>query len=149
MTDLLNQKRIAADVLGVGKNSVWIDPMAAEEVADSITREDIRSLIAEGVITKRQKRGVSRARARAKRNRHGQGSRKGAKGARMNKKRGWILRIRALRKELRSLRNDGVLDAKTYRKMYIKASSGEFRSVSHLNAYLRSKELILDRSTKG
>jgi len=45
MSDLKAQKRLAADELDVGKGRVWLDPEAQEEVADAITREDIRELI--------------------------------------------------------------------------------------------------------
>ena len=38
MTDLRNQKRLAADIMGCGKDRVWLDPEAQDEVADAITR---------------------------------------------------------------------------------------------------------------
>ena len=47
-----------------------------------------------------------------------------------------MMRIRALRKRLRELRDKGVIDRRTYRMLYLKAKGGEFRSVSHLNAYI-------------
>lgn len=50
MTDLKAQKRLAADILGVGKNRVRFDPDAQSEIADAITRDDVRELIDSGVI---------------------------------------------------------------------------------------------------
>lgn len=47
---LSNQRRLAAEVLGVGETRVWIDPTRFEDVVAAITREDIRNLIKEGVI---------------------------------------------------------------------------------------------------
>ncbi len=38
MTDLKNQKRLAADILKCGENRVWIDPERGDEVKSSITR---------------------------------------------------------------------------------------------------------------
>ncbi|MDY6930334.1 MAG: 50S ribosomal protein L19e [Halobacteriota archaeon] len=145
MTDLSNQRRIASEVLGVGIHRVWLDPEAAEDIATAVTRADIRELIMEGAIKKKQAKGVSRGRARAndlkkaKGHKKGHGSRKGAKGARNPRKEQWMRKIRALRKRLKDLRADGTLDATTYRKMYNKAKGGEFRNVAHLNNYLIAK----------
>lgn len=90
--DLSTQKRLAADILKVGVNRVWIDPDRVDEVARAITRESIKKLIKEGAIKAKQKKGISRYRARKiamqkkKGRRRGKGSIKGAKGARMPKK---------------------------------------------------------------
>jgi large subunit ribosomal protein L19e len=128
---------MAAKILKIGKNRVWIDPESADDVAKSITREDIRERISDGSIKKKEKKGVSRARVRTSKRR--EGSRKGKRGAKSPKKERWIRKIRALRRRLRTLKEDGVLDSKTYRELYNKASGGEFKSVSHLNAYLGLK----------
>ncbi len=154
MVNLASQKRLAAQVLKVGEGRVWIDPVAAEEIAKAITREDIRGLIEEGVIRRKQKRGVSRGRARMRDKqkslgrRRGQGSRKGAKGARRGKKQRWITKIRALRRRLKELRSGGYLDKTTYRRMYNKAKGGEFRNVSHLNDYLTANGLLTREEAK-
>jgi large subunit ribosomal protein L19e len=143
MVNLTKQKRIAAKVLKVGIGRVWIDSEATGDVAEAITREDIRGLIEEGLIKKKQKKGVSRGRAREialKRSmgrRKGHGSRKGAKHARRGKKRLWITKIRALRRRLRELRDEGYIDRTTYRKLYLKAKGGEFRSIAHLNEFIK------------
>ncbi len=139
MVNLAKQKRIAAAVLKVGRGRVWIDPEASEKVAEAITREDIRGLIDDGVIAAHQVLGVSKGRARfiarqkALGRRRGHGSRKGTKGARASRKRRWIIKIRALRRRLHELREEGVVDRTTYRKLYGKAKGGEFRSIAHLN----------------
>lgn len=148
MVDLAIQKRLASEILGVGQTRVWIDPGKMEEVAKAITREDIRGLIEQGVIKRKPVRGISRGRAReralkrAKGRRRGHGSRKGAKGARSPSKEQWMKRIRALRKRLRELRDAGKITKSLYRKLYLKAKGGEFRSVAHLNAFLKSQALL-------
>ncbi|NMX22227.1 50S ribosomal protein L19e [ANME-1 cluster archaeon GoMg4] len=153
MVSLAKQKRIAAEVSKVGEGKVWIDPEAMEDVVEAITREDVRGLIEEGVIKVKQKKGVSRGRARVRANqkalgrRKGQGSRKGAKGARANKKKQWITKIRALRRRLKELRNDDYVDKTTYRKLYNKANGGEFRTVAHLNEYIKANELLTKEET--
>jgi large subunit ribosomal protein L19e len=138
----LNQKRIAAEVLNVGVSRVWLDPEKITDVANAITREDIRGLIEEGTIKARQAHGISRGRARGndikrkKGHRTGQGSRKGAKNALTPKKHRWMLKIRAQRRTLRGLRDDNTLDRTTYRRMYRKAKGGQYRTVSVLRSQI-------------
>ena len=144
MTDLKAQKRMAADVLDVGKSRVWFDPEEQAEIAEAITREDIRELVDEGTIRAKDAKGNSKGRAReraAKRSyghRKGAGSRKGRSGARQNKKDAWVSRIRAQRRRLKELREDGTLDRSQYRSLYNKASGGEFDSVDRLEAYIQN-----------
>ena len=140
--NLSNQRRIAANVLKIGVNRIWLDPAEKEGIAEATTRSDIRGLIEAGAIKAKPKKGVSRARARQRDvklkygHRAGHGSRKGKKGARTPRKREWINKIRALRSHLKELRADGALPPNVYCKVYRKAKGGEYKSVAHLNAYL-------------
>ena len=142
MTDLANQRRMAAEVMDIGVNRVWLDPEASKDIAAALTREDIRKLIEEGKVSKTPVKGVSRARARklhearAYGHRKGHGSRSGAKGARRPKKEMWMKKIRALRSMLRELRDNKTIDASTYRKLYVKAKGGEYRSRAHLKSHI-------------
>lgn len=144
MTDLTAQKRLAADVLDVGKNRVWFDPDRQSDIADAITREDVRELIDEDAIRSEKARGNSRGRARerAKKqaygHRKGQGSRKGKSGGRQNSKEDWQSRIRAQRRTLKNKRDEGELDSSEYRQLYDKASGGEFDSVADLERYIEN-----------
>lgn len=145
MTDLRAQKRLAADVLGVGENRVWFDPAAQDEVAEAITRADIRDLIDRGVVQKAPLRGNSRGRARerdekrAYGHRKGPGSRKGKAGGRQDQKESWTNQIRAQRRVLRELRDEGKLTPAQYRDLYGMASGGEFRSVRYLRNYIETE----------
>ncbi|MCQ1538673.1 50S ribosomal protein L19e [Methanocalculus taiwanensis] len=138
MSDLASQRRIAAAILKCGENRVWFDPEQITEIANAVSREDIRNLIGDGVITAHQKKGVSRGRARiriAKRaygHCKGHGRRRGAQGARTPSKRVWIQKIRAQRTTLREMRDNGTIDRSIYRKFYRRAAGGQFRNVSHL-----------------
>jgi len=143
MTDLSAQKRLAADVLDVGKSSVWLDPEAQDEIADAITRDDVRELVQEGIIQAEEADGNSRGRARernAKRSyghQKGHGKRKGKSGGRRDDTDEWRSRIRAQRKRLRELRDDeDALTASEYRTLYDRASGGEFDSVADLERYI-------------
>ncbi|MDY6818907.1 MAG: 50S ribosomal protein L19e [Halobacteriales archaeon] len=144
MSDLSAQKRLASDVLDVGEGRVWFDPDAQGEIADAITREDIRDLVDQGIIQAKDAQGNSRGRARerdAKRaygHQTGPGTRKGKAGAREDKKHSWTNDIRAQRKTLRELRDSGELTPKQYRELYDKAGGGEFRSVEYLETYIEN-----------
>lgn len=145
MSDLSAQRRLAAEVLDVGKNRVWLDPNSQDEIADAITREDVRDLVDRGLIATKQARGNSRGRARernAKRaygHQKGPGSRRGTAGARQDSKQEWGNKIRAQRRVLRELRDDGELEKSQYRELYSKASGGEFRSVQYMKNYIRNR----------
>lgn len=146
MTDLASQKRMAADILDCGENRVWIDPDRQADVAEAITRDDVRELVEEGVILEKQKKGVSRGRARERDEKRsyghqkGQGKRKGKQGARNPGKQEWESSIRAQRRELKQMREDGEISAATYRDLYRKAKGGEFRSVRYLRNYVEDME---------
>lgn len=143
--DLKNQKRMAAEILGCGRGRVWIDPNRIEDVADAITRADIRTAIDSGTIKALPKKGTSRGRTRyaqsqkSKGRRRGPGSRKGSSGARHPGKRRWIQTIRPIRDELRKLRDDEKISRSTYREFYLKAKGGMFKNRNHLISHLRSE----------
>ncbi|XRO76816.1 50S ribosomal protein L19e [Methanocaldococcus sp. 10A] len=146
--DVSVQRRMAAEILKCGIERVWIDPSQLERVKMAMSKDDIRALIKEGVIKKKQKKGISSARVkklkeqRRKGRRRGPGSRRGAAGARTPQKEKWMATIRALRKTLKQLRDTGKIDRKVYRKLYRMAKGGAFRSRSHLFLYLKEHELL-------
>ncbi len=148
MSDLTNQKRIAAAVLKCGVHRVWLNPERLSDIEDAISREDVRELIADDAIRAHQKKGVSRGRARIKSAKRsyghckGAGRRKGAAGARNPAKRQWIRKIRAIRKSLKTMRGEGSIDRHHYRVFYRKSAGGQFRSVSHMKAQM---EIIAGR----
>lgn len=148
MTDLRNQKRLAASILKVGKGRVWIDPDRTEDVASAVTRADVRRLVTGGAIRAKPENAVSRGRTRkaqaqrAKGRRRGQGSRKGAKYARLPRKERWIRLIRPLRAELARLREEGKITATVYRDYYMRAKGGQFRSRAHLLSHMRTESAL-------
>lgn len=148
MTDLRNQKRLAASILKVGKGRVWIDPDRTEDVASAVTRADVRRLVTGGAISAKPENAVSRGRTRkaqaqrAKGRRRGQGSRKGAKYARLPRKERWIRLIRPLRAELAKLREEGKITATVYRDYYMRAKGGQFRSRAHLLSHMRTESAL-------
>jgi len=150
MPDYSLQRRLAAEILGVGESRIWIspDPKHEDEISQAVTRDDVRRLIAKGLIRVKPKKGNSnvrwleRRRARSKGRRRGHGKRKGAFDARVDSKRLWIARIRKIRKMLRWLRDHGIIDRKTYRLLYRRAKGGAFKSVAEVKRYLIEAGLL-------
>ncbi|MFZ0830543.1 MAG: 50S ribosomal protein L19e [Thermoplasmata archaeon] len=143
MPDLSNQRRMAATLLKCGQGRVWIDPSRQEDLADAVTRKDIRGAIKAGVIQRLPIQGTSRGRARqhaeeVRKGRHqGPGSRKGSPISRVTKKGRWMRRIRAQRSLLAELREKKTIPPAVYRSFYQKAKGGMFRSRAHLLLNLR------------
>lgn len=143
--DLKNQRRMASELLDCGENRVWIDPNRAEDLADAITRADIRTAIESGTIKALPKAGISKGRTRYNRSQkkkgrqRGPGSRKGRAGARTPTKRDWIQTVRPIRAELRDLRDSGKITKQTYREFYMKTKGGVFKSRAHLLTHLKTE----------
>jgi large subunit ribosomal protein L19e len=149
MTDLKNQKRLAAALLKCGEHRVRFDDRRLEDIAEAVTRSDIRKLIVSGAIFSLQKKGVSRGRKRfhdfqkAKGRRKGHGTRRGGKRSRAPKKRRWIMVIRPIRNRLKLLREKGIIDKATYRLFYRQAKGNMFKNKAHLNQHLEMKGIKL------
>jgi len=147
MTDLSSQRRLAAQILKVGQNRVWIDPERTDDVEGAITRDDVRKLIHEKVIVSLPEKGVSRSRAKiirakkAKGRRGGPGSVTGAGYAKVTKKQAWIIKIRSLRRKLRELKASRTITEDTYSQYYRMAGSGRFQSIAELERNLKANDL--------
>jgi len=146
--DLRYQRRLAAEILGVGETRIRFDPEQLDRVASAVTREDIKRLIKDGVISVELPHSNSRGRwrirheQRKKGRRRGPGRRKGSKNAREDRKEKWVNTIRKIRRFLRWLRDHGVIDRRTYRKLYMMAKGGAFDSLSSLKRYMKDRGLL-------
>ncbi len=140
--DLSFQRRLAASLLGVGESRVWIDPDREDDVAEAITKDDVRNLIDNGVIRKRPPSTPSRGRARvlAKKKSRGQRAGMGSRKGKANARRGldvlWVKRVRKMRAYLRELKERNEIDPKTYRTLYMRVKGNAFASLSSLKRYL-------------
>ena len=140
------QKRLAAKILKCSPGRVKVSQ--DKSVEDALTRNDIRKLIVKGLITKVNKKGVSRVKAnyiakqKKKGRRRGRGKRSGPKYARVSRKTSWIKNTRALRRLLRELGDNGQIEKNVRGKMYKKAKGGEFRNKKHMLAYLRENRML-------
>ncbi|MCJ7469894.1 50S ribosomal protein L19e [Candidatus Bathyarchaeota archaeon] len=147
MTDLASQRRLAAQILKIGQNRVWIDPERMDDVDGAITREEVRKLIHERVIVSLPEKGVSRSRAKIirekkrKGRRSGPGSITGAGHAKVTKKEAWMIKIRSLRRKLRELKASRIITEATYSQYYRMAGSGRFESIAELERNLKASDL--------
>lgn len=145
------QKRLASSVLGVSPKKVWIDPERLEEVREAITKRDIKEMISFGLIKKKNVNLHSRVRARLrltqkrKGRRRGKGTRKGAFGARNPKKAHWVTHIRAQRRLLHSLLDQGLIERSSFLDLIRKAKGGFFRNIRHVKLYISEHRLLLKK----
>ncbi len=152
MATLKAVKKLAASILKCGVTKIWIDPEKIEEAEKTITREDVRKLIEKGVIKKREEEKERHPEAKKKQlqkkkgRRRGPGSRKGARGAREGEKTEWLRKVRAQRRLIKILRDKGVIDRRTYRKIYLMIKGGAFKSKKHLLTYLKDHELLKEEA---
>jgi large subunit ribosomal protein L19e len=146
--DLKNQKRMAAGLLKCGGSRVRINPNRISDVADAITRADIRTAIQSGSIYAVPRKGNSRGRINSnlaqkmKGRQSGRGSKKGTFNTRAPRKQRWKKTIRAMREQLKSYREQGRIDRSTYRKFYRLTKGGMFKGRKNLEEHLRGEGLL-------
>ncbi|MCE4625650.1 MAG: 50S ribosomal protein L19e [Desulfurococcales archaeon] len=144
------QRRLAAEILGVGESRIWIspDPEHAEDIEQAVTKKDVLMLIKRGIIKVKPKKGNShsrwleRHRQRVKGRRRGHGKRKGKASARLDPKEVWMARIRKIRRYLKYLRDHGMIDRRTYRRLYRLAKGGTYKSLADLRRHLVEEGLL-------
>jgi large subunit ribosomal protein L19e len=133
------QRRLAAAILKCGESRIWMEPAAGEKIKRAITRNDVRGLIADGLIKKlRAKKNASEEGVK-----QGAGSRKGAAGARRRKKEKWLKMVRPQRRLLAELKPK--MKPLAYRKVYNLVKGGVFRSRAHLQTYIKEKKLTEEK----
>ena len=152
---ITNQKRMAAEIFSrkegkpVGIHRIWVNPDYLSEVSDAVQKDDVRMLIEDGIIRSKAIKGTSRSRARkasfqkSKGRRKGHGSRSGSANSRNPRKNRWMSKIRAQRRALKDLREDGKITPNQYRHFYLKAKGGSYRSISHMRSNIQLEGISL------
>lgn len=139
--DLSPKKRMAAQVLKVGKTRVRFNPTRLDKLEDAITKDSIRNLVKEGVIWAAPKKGISRGRHRTRKRKvrrgRGPGSKEGAAGGRRGKKELWVTKVRVLRRNLKVLRDRGDITGDVFKRLFRQVKGGQIRSVRHLRELVR------------
>ena len=137
VVNLKAKKRLAARVTGVGVHRIKFDSDHLDDVADAITRENIRSLITANTIKISSFTGTSRGRAQTKKtqkNKRGttQGSKQGRKGARVGKKEVYVAKVRSLRRLLKIAKDRKDLTNPEFWALYKKVAGNTVRNKAHL-----------------
>ena len=137
VVNLRAKKRLAARVTGVGIHRIRFDTDHLDDIADAITRENIRSLITANTIKIKSFTGTSKGRAhdkKAQRNKRGttQGSKQGTKGARVGKKEVYVAKVRALRRLLKIAKDRKDLTNPEFWTLYKKVGGNTVRNKAHL-----------------
>lgn len=134
------QKRLAAQILDVGKNKVWLDPIYLKEIGEAITNADIAALIKDGAIKKLpmvgSKRRAGRLREARKKRRRSRGYGK-KRMVPKQRKREYVYRIRKLRVYITSLKQQGSIDINQYKKLRILANAGLIKTKQDIMARLK------------
>ncbi len=133
-------KEISARILKVGKSRVLVDQEEIERVKEAITKDDVRSLISEGIIKKSKRPEQSRARARKlkekkrKGRKKGEGKRRGKYKTRAKRKKSWISKVRAQRRTLKELRKSNPKEVEKigYGKLYRMIKGGYFKGKKYV-----------------
>jgi large subunit ribosomal protein L19e len=145
------QKRIAASLLNCGKRKIWIDPNEKNEILLADSRSNIKKLIKEGYIVKKNDRLHSKNRIRtrhegtAKGRNSGIGKRKGTSNARTPEKVTWINKQRVLRNLLKKYRKMSKIDKHLYRELYKKCKGNVFKNKRILIEYIRKAKNEVSR----
>ena len=141
VVNLRAKKRLASRVTGVGIHRINFDTDDLDDIADAITRENIRSLITANTIRMKSFTGTSKGRAhvkKAQRNKRGtkQGSKRGSKGARVGKKTVYVAKVRALRRLLKIAKDRKDLTNPEFWILYKKVGGTTVRNKAHLSTMM-------------
>ena len=139
--NLHSKKQLVSRIVGVGVHRVRFDSEHLDDIADAITRDDIRSLITANTISIKSFKGTSRGRAKTKKiqkSKRGvtQGSKKGRKGARVGKKTVYVNKVRALRYILKIAKDRKEITNDVFKTVYKKIRGNTIRNKAHLRTVI-------------
>ncbi len=142
VVNLKKKRELVSRIMGIGANRIRFEPDKLDDIADSITREDIRKLIHNGSIWTVKPKGTSRSRAKFKINTKkkqgtGVGSKKGKKTARTGKKEVYVKKVRSMRYRLKVMKGRNDISRDVFWNLYKKVNGGQVRSLSHLQELVR------------
>ena len=141
--NLAKKKTLAANALKVGKKRIVFNKEGLPEIKEAITKEDIRTLKQEGIISLKPKKGRKKIQKRKRGTT--QGSKQGRKGAREGKKEVYVKKVRALRYLLKVAKDREEITNKEFWILYKKVGGNTVRNKAHLR--LLKDEMIANRKS--
>ena len=141
VVNLRAKKRLVSRVTGVGTGRIRFDSGHLDDIADAITRENVRSLITANTVRVLPARGTSHGRADAKRAQKRKrgttaGLKRGRKGARMGKKENHVARVRSLRRLIKIAKDRKEITNVEFWRLYARISGNLVRNKAHLRALI-------------
>jgi large subunit ribosomal protein L19e len=127
------KKQLEAKTLKVGKNRIRFSTEGLNEIKEAITKEDIRTLFKDNIITIKPIKGRRKIKRRT--TRRGPGK---IKIKVKNRKRDYVRITRRLRSYLKQLRSDGKIDTNNYQDIRKKIKMRTFKNKASFKEYLGS-----------
>ena len=135
--NLSKKKQLAAKVLKVGKKRIHFNNENLAEIKEAITKQDIKDLHTEGIITIKPVKG--RKRVKKRKTRRGPGK---IKKKVRRRKQTYVKITRKLREYLKHLKKQGIINNELFLKLRKKIRMRDFRSKAHLKEYLEGMEEV-------
>ncbi|MDD5193885.1 MAG: 50S ribosomal protein L19e [Candidatus Nanoarchaeia archaeon] len=133
--NLKTKKQLAAKTLEVGKNRLVFNQESLSDIKEAITKQDIKTLYDEGIISIKPVKG--RKRIEKRKTKRGPGKIK----FKINKrKQEYVKLTRKLRKYLKELKIRGEVDRELYYNLRTKIKMRDFKSRAQFKEYLSSLE---------
>jgi ribosomal protein L19E len=135
--NLRKKKELAAKTLGIGKNRIHFSEEGLTEIKEAITKQDIKDLFSEGIITIKPING--RRTIKKRKTKIGPGKRK----KRINKRKQEYVRItKKLRIYLKELKRSNAINRELYIELRKKLRNRYFKSKANLREYLENADKI-------
>jgi len=150
VVNLRAKKRLVSRIMGVGVHRVKFDSDHLDDIADAITRDNIRSLITANTIKIKPIVGTSRGRAQFKKTQKRkrgitQGSKAGTKKARLPRKEIHMTKVRALRYRLKVAKDRKEITNPEFWSFYKMIQGNTIRNSAHLRSLI--EETIAKRKS--
>jgi large subunit ribosomal protein L19e len=141
--NLQNKKELAARTLGVGKKRIIFNEGGLSEIKEAITKEDIRTLLSDGIISLKPISGRRKVEKRSRKRGPGKIKKKIKK-----RKQDYVRITRKLRRCIKKLFRGGKITREVYKDLRKKIKMSEFRSQAHLREYLDNVSQVSEKKEK-
>jgi large subunit ribosomal protein L19e len=129
--NLDKRKALASRVLGVGKNKIRFDTSKLTEIKEAITKQDIRDMYADGIISIKETRGKAKIVKRT--------TRRGAGKIKLTIKPGkrhYVIIVRKLRRYVKELLKQEKITKAKFLELRKQIKSGLFKSKANLKEHI-------------
>ena len=142
--NLRKKKELAAKALKVGKHRICFNPENLAEIKEAITKQDIKTLHEEGIITIKDVHG--RKRIVRRHSRRGPGK---IKMKIRHRKQDYVKMTRKLRRHLKTLRTSNNIERELYYTLRKKIKMKAFKNINHFKESIetmKKADKVVDKS---